>query len=94
MSDEDEKTGILELFKGGEVSYPVRVWDDKQDSRQIAMTTNLYSEIASKSNFHSFNTNSPIPGLDARSKMSKTNEEDWKEWVKSIIHQRRGPYPV
>ena len=90
MSDEDEKTGILELFKGGEVSYPVRVWDDKQDSRQIAMTTNLYSEIASKSNFHSFNTNSPIPGLDARSKMSKTNEEDWKEWVKSINTPEKG----
>ena len=90
MSDEDEKTGILELFKGGEVSYPVRVWDDKLDSRQIAMTTNLYSEIASKSNFHSFNTDSPIPGLDARSKMSKTSEEDWKEWVKGINTPEKG----
>ncbi len=90
MSDEDEKTGILELFKGGEVSYPVRIWDDKLDSRQIAMTTNLYSEIASKSNFHSFNTDSPIPGLDARSKMSKTGEEDWKEWVKGINTPEKG----
>lgn len=90
MSDEDEKTGILELFKGGEVSYPVRVWDDKLDSRQIAMTTNLYAEIASKSNFHSFNSGQPIPGLDARSKMNKTGEEDWREWVKAVNAPEKG----
>jgi hypothetical protein len=90
MKDDDEKTGILELFKGGTVSYPIRIWDDKVDARQIAMTTNLYSELASKSNYHSYNSNQGIPGLDARTKMNKDSEEIWKEWVETVNKPEKG----
>ena len=90
MKDDDEKTGILELFKGGEVSYPIRIWDDKVDARQIAMTTNLYAEIASRSNLHRFNSGEGLPGLDARVRMGKDNGENWKEWVKSVNETEKG----
>ena len=90
MKDDDEKTGILELFKGGEVSYPIRIWDDKVDARQIGMTTNLYAEIASRSNLHRFNSGEGLPGLDARVRMGKDNGENWKEWVKSVNETEKG----
>ena len=90
MKDDDERTGILELFKGGEVSYPIRIWDDKLDARQIAMTTNLYAEISSRSNLHRFNSGEGLPGLDARVRMGKDSEENWKEWVKSVNETEKG----
>lgn len=84
IKDDDKEGGIIELFKGGKVTYPIRVWDDRLDARQISMTTNLYAELASKSNYHSYNSGQGIPGLDARTKMNQSDEEDWKEFVKTV----------
>lgn len=84
MKDDDKITGILELFKGTQVSYPVRIWADKLDARQIAMTTNLYAELGSKASFVTLNSGDNIPGLDARIRMNKNSDEYWKEWVKTV----------
>ena len=90
MKDDDEKTGIMELFKGGTVSYPVRIWDDSLDQRQIALKTNLYAEISAKSTLQQINTDTEIPGLDARIKMGKENKENWLEWIKTINEPEKG----
>ena len=92
MKADDETTGILELFKGGEVSYPVRKWDDEFDQRQIALRTNLYAEISARSFLQPKNTKDELPGLDARIKMTKANKEDWLEWVKTINEPEEGTY--
>ena len=92
MKADDEVTGILELFKGGEVSYPVRKWDDEFDQRQIALRTNLYAEISARSFLQPKNTKDELPGLDARIKMTKENKEDWLEWVKTINEPEEGTY--
>jgi hypothetical protein len=84
MSDEDEETGILELFKGGTVAYPVRIWADEIDSRQIALRTNLYAEMAAQSTLTRVNSSEGIPGLDARTRMKNGGNESWKEWIKAI----------
>lgn len=90
MKDDDERTGILELFKGGEVSYPVRKWDDELDQRQIALRTNLYAEIAAKAYLQPKNSKDEISGLDARIKMGKADKENWLEWVKTINAPEKG----
>jgi hypothetical protein len=90
MSDDDETTGILELFKGGTVAYPVRVWNDEVDSRQIALRTNLYAEMAAQSTLTRINSSEGIPGLDARSRMKSGDDESWKEWVKAINSPEKG----
>ena len=90
MKDDDEKTGVIELFKGGTVSYPVRIWADEHDQRQIAMRTNLYAEISARSILQTKNTNSEIQGLDARKRMGKNNTEDWNEYIKTINEPEDG----
>lgn len=90
MKDDDEVTGILELFKGGSVSYPVRKWDDELDQRQIALRTNLYAEIAAKAYLQPKNSKDEISGLDARIKMGKADKENWLEWVRTINTPEKG----
>jgi hypothetical protein len=90
MSDDDEKTGILELFKGGTVAYPVRIWADEVDSKQVALRTNLYAEMAAQSTLTRINSSEGIPGLDARTKMKSGDDEAWKEWVKAINIPEKG----
>lgn len=90
MTDQDEQTGILELFKGGEVAYPVRVWRGEYDAKQIALRTNLYAEMSAQSTLTRFNSGEGVPGLDARLRMSKGNDESWKEWVKAINIPEKG----
>ena len=90
MKDDDEKTGVIELFKGGTVSYPVRIWADEHDQRQIAMRTNLYAEISARSILQTKNTKSEIQGLDAMKKMNKNNKEDWNEYIKTINEPENG----
>lgn len=84
MKEEDEKTGVVELFKGGEVAYPVRVWKDSLDQRQISMATNLYAEVAAKQGTFKLSASDELPGYDTRKKMNKVDEESWKEYVKTI----------
>lgn len=84
MKDEDEKTGIVELFKGGKVAYPVRIWGDDYDQRQISMTTNLYAEISAKQGMFKLDPSEDLPGFAARKKMKKQDEESWREYVKTI----------
>ena len=90
MKDDDEKTGIMELFKGGTVSYPVRIWDESLDQRQIALKTNLYAEISAKSSLQQINSETEIPGLDARIKMGKESKESWLEWIKTVNEPEKG----
>lgn len=84
MKDEDEKTGIVELFKGGEVAYPVRIWKDEFDARQISLTASLYSEISAKQGMFKIDPSEDLPGFAARKKMKKQDNESWKEYVKTI----------